>query len=131
MADLEEKLKKPYILENQVVSEFENAAVYDIKYAAGNITDTEQKAFSIVNLDSLIVEANISEEFVKDLKIGESVRIVPVADRAREYQGNVIYISQMAFSSNGETIVPVKISIVNMDSFLRPNYNVDVYIDVQ
>ncbi|MEL7646655.1 MAG: efflux RND transporter periplasmic adaptor subunit [Sedimentibacter sp.] len=131
MADLENKLKKPYILEDQIVSEFENAAVYDIKYAVGNITDAKQKAFSIVNLDSLIVEANISEEFVKDLKIGESVRIVPVADRAREYEGNVTYISQMAFSSNGETMVPVKISIVNMDSFLRPNYNVDVYIDVQ
>lgn len=128
---LKSKLNKPYIIENQIVSQYENAAVYDIKYAAGHITDVSTKAFSIANLDSLIIEADVVEEFVKDIHSGAKVKIVPVADRSREYEGSVKYISKMAFSNNGETIVPIRISINDIDSFLLPNYNVDVYIDVQ
>lgn len=131
LVTLEAKIDKPYIIENQIVSEYENAAVYDIKYTSGSMVDTTLKAFSIVNLDSLIIEANIVEEFIRDVELGSSVRIVPIADRAREYTGKVIYISQMAFTNNGETEIPIKISIDNIDSFLLPNYNVDVFIDVQ
>jgi multidrug efflux pump subunit AcrA (membrane-fusion protein) len=131
IATLENKLNKSYIIGNQIVSDYKNAAIFDIKYTSGNITDTEQKAFTLVNLDSLIVEANVPEEFIKDVKVGESVRIVPIADRTKEYKGSVIFVSQMAFNSNGETVIPVSISINTIDSFLLPNYNVDVYIDVQ
>lgn len=130
LADLESRLNKSYIMDNQIVSDYEDAAVYNIAYASGNITDTEQKAFSIANLDKLIVEADVVEEFIKEVKEGASVRIVPVADRTREYAGIVSYISQMAFGKNGETVVPIRISIENVDSFLLPNYNVDVFINV-
>lgn len=131
VAAMESKLNKPFIIGNQIVSEYANAAVYEIKYAPGNITNEEQKAFTIVNIDSLIVEANVPEEFIKDVKAGQPVKIVPVADRTKEYEGSVEDLSQMAFSINGETVVPVRISINTTDSFLLPNYNVDVYIDVQ
>ena len=128
---LADKINKPYIIDNQIVSEFENAAVYDIIYNPGSIVDTTSKAFTIVNLDSLIIEADVVEEFIRDIQIGSSVRIVPVADRSREYIGKVIYISQIAFTNNNETEVPIRISIDNIDSFLLPNYNVDVFIDVK
>ncbi|WFA08639.1 efflux RND transporter periplasmic adaptor subunit [Tissierella sp. Yu-01] len=131
LATLEDKVNKPYFLDSQIVSEFENAAIYDIAYSSGSMTDATQKAFTIVNLDSLIVEADVVEEFISDVKVGASVRIVPIADRTREYTGSVIYISKMAFTKNGETEVPIRISIDNMDSFLLPNYNVDIYIDVK
>lgn len=128
---LEEKLNKPYITDNQIVSEFDNAVVYDISYKSGHIIDTSKKAFSISNLDSLVVEANVVEEFIGDVKLGATVRIVPIADRTREYEGKVQYISQMAFQNNGETVIPIRISIEKKDDFLMPNYNVDVYIDVE
>jgi multidrug resistance efflux pump len=131
VAAMEYKLNKPFIAGNQIVSEYSNAAVYDIKYAPGNITSAEQKAFTIVNLDSLIVEANVPEEFIKDVKAGQTVKIIPVADRTKEYEGSVEDLSQMAFSINGETVIPVRIAINTTDSFLLPNYNVDVYIDVK
>lgn len=131
VAAMENKLNKPFIAGNQIISEYKNAAVYDIKYAPGNITSAEQKAFTIVDLDSLIVEANVPEEFIKDVKAGQTVKIVPVADRTKEYEGSVVSLSGMAFSINGETVVPVRIAITTTDSFLLPNYNVDVYIDVK
>lgn len=127
----EDKLNKAYIVGNQIVSQYENAAVYDISYEPGHITDISKKAFSIADLDSLIIEADVVEEFIKDIQVDARVRIVPAADRAREYRGSVKYISKMAFNNNGETIVPIRISIDNKDSFLLPNYNVDVYIEAQ
>ncbi|NYB75685.1 efflux RND transporter periplasmic adaptor subunit [Sedimentibacter hydroxybenzoicus DSM 7310] len=128
---LENKLNKQYIRENQIVSHYNNAVIYDIQYDTGHITDVSKKAFSIADLDSLIIEAEVVEEFIKDIQTGARVRIVPVADRMREYEGSVKYISQMAFKNNGETIVPIKISIDNNDSFLLPNYNIDVYIEAK
>lgn len=129
LADLENKLNRTYIKGNQIVSEYENAAIYNISYTSGDKADPAKKAFGIANLDKLIVEADVVEEFIKDVRIGASVRIVPVADRTREYEGKVIFISQMAFAKNGETIVPIRISMDNTDSFILPNYNVDVFID--
>lgn len=131
LATLEGKVNKPYFIDNQIVSDYKNAAIYDIAYSSGSMIDATQKAFTIVNLDSLVVEADVVEEFISDVKVGAPVRIVPIADRAREYTGSVIYISKMAFTKNGETEVPVRISIDNMDSFLLPNYNVDIYIDIE
>lgn len=131
LALLENKLNKPFIIKNQVVSDYSNAAVFDIQYTDGHITDASKKAFTIVNLDSLIIEANVAEEFIKDIKIGSQVKIVPVADRTKEYTGSVVNISQMAFENKGETVVPVRIAINDLDSFLLPNYNVDVYIDTE
>lgn len=128
---LENKLIKPYINENQAVSEYENAVVYDIKYSPGNVTDASQKAFTIANMDGLIVESNIPEEFIKDVKVGQTVKIVPVVDRTKEYEGRVTNISQMAFTNNGETVIPIMISVNDIQSFLLPNFNVDVYIDIQ
>lgn len=128
LSESESKLNKTYIKGSQVVSEYENAAIYNISYTPGDKADPSKKAFGIVNLNNLVVEADVVEEFIKDVKIGATVRIVPVADRTREYEGKVIFISQMAFAKNGETIVPIRISIDNSDSFIMPNYNVDVYI---
>ncbi|WP_313340295.1 hypothetical protein [Sedimentibacter sp.] len=81
--------------------------------------------------EKLYIKGFDLEEFIKDIQVGAKVKSIPVADRMREYEGSVKYISQMAFNNNGETIVPIKILIDNNDSFLSPNYNVDVYIEVQ
>jgi HlyD family secretion protein len=128
---LQNKLNKPYIAGNQIISMYDNAVVYDIQYQPGHITDVSKKAFSIANLDSLIIEAEVVEEFIKDVRKGLKVKIVPAADRTKEYVGRVIYVSDIAYSKNGGTVVPIKISLDNNDSFLKPNYNVDVYIEVQ
>ena len=131
IATLQNKVNKSFIVDGKIVSEFENGAVYDINFTPGSIVSSATKVFTIVNLNSLIIEANVVEEFIRDVKLDSSVRIVPIADRAREYTGKVINISHMAFSNNGETQIPIRISIDNLDSFLLPNYNVDIFIDVR
>lgn len=105
-----------------------NGVVFDLGYVAGDSVSVEKKVLSIMDLSGLRVDADVSEEFIKDVKIGAAVTIVPVADNTRKYRGAVVKIAGMATKQNGETTVAVEIAILQPDQFLQPNYNVDVQI---
>jgi hypothetical protein len=66
------------------------------------------------------------EEFIKDVTIGGKAAAVPVADNARSYEGKVTRVSNLAVKVNGETVIPVEITLAARDGFLLPNFNVDV-----
>jgi HlyD family secretion protein len=125
---LKSKLGKTYIKGSDIVSDINKGLIYEIGYTAGDFTSPQKKLFSILNLDKLIVEANVPEEFIKGVKTGADVTIIPTADKSRQYKGKVTYISGKAVRNNGETLVQVNISIDGLDDFLLPDYNVDVKI---
>ncbi|NLY90483.1 MAG: HlyD family efflux transporter periplasmic adaptor subunit [Firmicutes bacterium] len=131
LAMLRKKLDQNFIRNNQIISNVKNGIVVELGYTEGDLLTPEKKVLSIIDLDSLIVEANIAEEFIKDLQIGAGVVITPVADYDRTYRGKVIRRSAVAIKENGETVIPVEISIDDRNDFLLPNFNVDVkiYID--
>ena len=122
------KLAKSYIKGSDIVSNVNNGLVYEIGYTAGDFASPQKKLLSILNLDKLIVEANVPEEFIKGVKTGAETTIIPTADKSRQYKGKVTYISGKAVRNNGETLVQVNISIDGLDDFLLPDYNVDVKI---
>lgn len=126
---LNSKLSKPYIKDNKIVSDVKNGIVYEIGYIQGDITNPQRKLLSILDLDSLEIEATIPEEFVKDVEVGSAVTIIPVADKSKKYTGKVSYMSGKAFDKNGETQVPVRILFDSTDEFLLPGFNVDVSIE--
>ncbi len=101
-----------------------------MSYKEGDIINPEVKLLSIIGLDNIIVKADIPEEFIKDVNMGSKAIIVPLADKTKKYKGSIIKIDSRAIYKNGETIVPVEISIDNMDDFLLPNFNVDVTISI-
>lgn len=125
---LKSRLEKTYIYGSDIVSDISNGLVYEIGYAAGDFASPQKKLLSILNLDKLIVEANIPEEFIKGVKTGAEVTIIPTADKSRQYKGKVTYIAGKAVRNNSETLVQVDISIDGLDGFLLPEYNVDVKI---
>ena len=129
LAMLRKKLDQDFIRNNEVIAPTDNAVVYEIGYAEGDLVTVERKVLSLINLDSLVVKANIAEEFIKDLRLGAEAVITPVADYSRTYHGKVIRCSQVAIKDNGETVVPVEISIEDRDEFLLPNFNVDIKIN--
>ncbi len=124
------KLTKPYISDSDIVSDVRNGIVYEIGYVQGDIASPQKKLLSILDTDTLQILADIPEEFYKNVKVGSSAAIVPVADKSRKYEGKVTYISGKATDSNGETQIPVRISIDKPDGFLLPGFNVDVSIDI-
>jgi multidrug resistance efflux pump len=131
ISQMKDKLGRSYITGNNIVSDLENGIVYEIGYKPGDLVSPAKKVLSIMNLDTMVVKADVAEEFIKDVKLGANVEILPVADTAKKYKGKVMNISSKAVVKNGETVVPVEMSIENKDSFLSPNFNVDVEINIE
>jgi HlyD family secretion protein len=127
---LDSRLAKPYIKGSDVISDINDGLVYDLGYTQGDIAGPQKKLFSIMDLNTLVVEANIPEEFINDVKVGSTVSIIPTADKTRKYTGKVSYISGIASNNNGETQIPVNITVDNMDDFLLPGFNVDISVTV-
>lgn len=125
---MKESLKKSHLEQNSIVSDVSNGIVYEVNCLNGEAIDPQTKVLRILNLDSLVVEADIFEENIMDVKIGSLVIIKPIADKTREYEGKVVSISSMAVEKNGGTVVPVEISFEDEDRFLMPGFNVDLLI---
>lgn len=127
---LNSRLAKTYINGSDVISDVRNGLVYDLGYVQGDIAGPQRKLLSIMDLDTLVVEAKVPEEFISEVKMGSSVSIIPTADKTKKYTGKVTYISGIALNNNGETQIPVNITVDNMDEFLLPGFNVDVSISM-
>ena len=124
------KITKDYIQEKNIVSRIDNAIAYDSGYVKGEALSPTDKCISLFNLDSIIIEANVPEEFIKDVNLGSEVTVIPQADKSKEYKGTVTYIANKAVQRNGETTVLVQASIDNNDGFLMPDFNVNLEIDM-
>ncbi len=120
----------PHLKGNALVSPFRQGLVYQLNCQTGQTTDPARSLLSIMDLQTIYAEAEIPEEFIGDVKPDAAVRIVPVADSSREYHGRIKKISDLAVERNGETIIPVEISLDDYDEFLKPYYNVDVQISI-
>ncbi|AOT70243.1 HlyD family secretion protein [Geosporobacter ferrireducens] len=128
---LKEKVNRDYLMGTQIISDIESGVIYEIGYSQGDILSPEKKLCSILNLESLIVKAEVAEEFIKDVKLEAEATIIPLADKSKEYRGKVAAIAGKAVEKGGETLVLVDIAIENNDGFLLPDFNVDVSIDIK
>lgn len=125
---MKDKISRSFISGNNIICTVENGIVYDIGYKAGDKISPEKKLLSLMDMDTIVVKADVAEEFIKDVKTGAGVEIIPAADKSRQYQGKIVAIAKKAVEKNGETVIPVEISIDDKDSFLLPDFNVDVRI---
>lgn len=130
LEDMKSKLQVSFLKNTSIISEMGNGLVCEIGYIPGAYVSQQCKILRIMNLDSLVIEANVDEQFISKVKKDAKARIIPEADRSRTYNGKVAFISAMANNINGETTIPVQISIEKPDGFLLPNFNAEVYIDV-
>lgn len=125
---LQKKLDQSFIRDNELISTLKNGVVSEVACAEGDLLTAERQVLSVIDLDSLIVKANVAEEFIKEAHLGVEVIITPVADYSRSYRGKMIRRADLAVKENGETVIPVEISIEDRDDFLLPNFNVDLKI---
>lgn len=128
---LEDKLfAKSYLAGEKVVVDIDHGVVHNLEVVDGDIigSDYKDKLLDIMDLSTVMVEAEVPEEFIKDIKVGAEATIVPLADSKRKYHGKVMRVSNMAIKDGGETIVLIEVSIDDYDDFLLPNFNVDVEI---
>ena len=123
------QLEKPHLSGTSIVSPLDNAVLSEMSHIVGEGLAAENRIVLLVDLDSLIVKADVSEEFIKDISLGDSATIVPLADRGRNIPGTVTGISAIALNQAGETIVPVYLKPDDPEGFLLPGFNVDISFD--
>lgn len=125
---LKAKINKSYISSSNIVCDMENAVVSEIGYKQGDIINIQQKIMALQDLSSLVIIAEVDEEFIKDIKEGSAVNIIPKYDPSFKITGKVSRIYNEAVKQNGDTFVNVEIIMDKNDGKLLPNYSVDVEI---
>ena len=130
LSEMKSKLKRGFLNGKSVVSNMNNGLVCSLSKRTGSLITPSEKLLSIVNLDNLVVEANVDEQFIKDVKVGAKVSIIPEYNQRNKLTGKVSFISASAVQTNGETLIPITIKIDKPDDSLMLNYNVQVIIDV-
>lgn len=82
--------------------------------------------------NALQIEANISEESISDVRVGQTAIITGSGFKGREYGGTVSSVRSSAKQVNTSvgaiTVVGTVITIHEPDSFLRPGYTATVQI---
>lgn len=127
---LKDKIAESGIIGNEIICDIPNGVIEKINNAAGDRLNSEKQIMSILDLDTLIVQANVAEDFIKDIKVGSKAIINPLANPDKEYEGSISRISNMAVQENGETVVPVEITLTKVDESLLPNFNINIKIIV-
>lgn len=127
---LKDKIAESGIQGNEIICNISNGVIEKINNAAGDRLNAEKQILSILDLDTLIVQANVAEDFIKDIKVGSKAIINPLANPDKEYEGTISRISNMAVQENGETVVPVEITLTEVDDSLLPNFNMNIKIIV-
>ncbi|ADI01017.1 MAG TPA: efflux RND transporter periplasmic adaptor subunit [Syntrophothermus lipocalidus] len=98
----------------------------------GQFVSAGTALFTIGNLSSLEVQADISEVDVLRLAVGQDVEITGEPLGTNKYRGRVKDIAPRAENKiknqSEQTIVPVTIGVIGNAELLRPGYNVDLNI---
>ena len=132
VAQMKSKYAKDFIKGNDIVLDIPKGVIKTVKVVEGaQIGGTNTCLLEILDEQSLIVKANVSEEFIKDVKVGAEANIIPYADREAVIKGKVKEIQNMAIDKNGERVIPITIEAIEDSPYLKYGYSVDVEICTQ
>ncbi len=131
LAAMRKKLSSDFLRGDEIVCGKGRWVVSKVYCSEGMSVSPAEKIMELIDISSLVVEANVDEQFISAVKTGARVTIVPEADRSLLYVGRVSFIASLAVTSNGETTIPVRIGIDDADSFLMPGLNVAVKIEAK
>ncbi len=120
---------KEIIDEDYFVSHINSGVVTELDLVAGEYITPKTNIYKLVDNTDLYIEAEVSEEFISEISLGQEVEITPLFDKSKTIIGTVEKINGLPFIKNGETIVIIEISIEDITGFM-PNFNVDVTIYV-
>ena len=124
------KTQKEYLKDNMIISDIEKGIVQNIAVNEGShlgVQGSPTRVLQIINVDSIIISAEVDEEFIKNVEVGETVQIVPTSLPDTTLTGTVTQIPNTAREKNGRRIVYVLIKPEDPHYQLKPGYTADVY----
>lgn len=128
---MKNKSARAYLDSDQIVSCVRNGIVQDIEVINGTRLGAQNIPTTVLRLidaDSIVVSAEVEEEFIKNVTPGEAVEIVPVSDSSMSIPGKVVQISNVAVEKDGKRIIKVQVKPEDPGEVLKPGYSVDVYL---
>lgn len=124
------KTAKSYIKGSQIISDIKNGIVQSIAVSDGShlgVQNAPTKVLQIIDADSLLVSAEVDEEFIGSVKVGETVKIVPASAPDASIAGTVTQIPDLAVEKDGKRVVRVLVKPSDPNHLLKPGYTADVY----
>lgn len=124
------KTAKNYIKGNRIVSDIRNGIVQNIAVSDAahlGVQGAPTKVLQIIDADSLTVGAEVDEEFIGSVKVGGTVRIVPISDPDASLTGTVTQIPELAVEKDGKRVIRVLVKPNDPNHLLKPGYTADVY----
>lgn len=95
----------------------------------GEMASPTQPVVTLVSLDTVVVQANVNEDQVNNLKVGQEVRVKIGAIQDEPFAGTV---TNIAFAANASTkVYPVKVQIQNPGHMLKPGMFAEVYLNTR
>jgi len=128
---MKNKSYKDFLDSNQVISCVRNGIVRNIEVVNGTrlgVQNNPTRVLQLIDADSIVVIAEVEEEFIRNITLDETVEIVPVSDSSTSIPGTVIQISNEAVEKDGKRIIKVQIKPEDPGKVLKPGYSVDVYV---
>ena len=124
------KTAKDYIKGNQIVSNIRNGIVQNIAVSDSahlGVQGAPTEVLQIIDADSLTVSAEVDEEFIGSVTVGETVKIVPASAPDASITGTVTQIPEVAVEKDGRRVIRVLVKSDDPGSLLKPGYTADVY----
>jgi HlyD family secretion protein len=121
---------KDFLNGNKIVCSLKNGIVQGVSVINADhlgVQNAPTKVLQIIDADSLTVSAEVNEEFIGSVKLGETVRIVPTSAPDKTLSGTVTQIPNLAQEKDGKRVVRVLVKPQDSNGLLKPGYTADVY----
>lgn len=128
------KLQKDCFKGNQIVSDLKSGIVQNVAVSDADHLGTQNqptKVLQIIDADSLTVSAEVDEEFIGSVTLGEAVKIVPTSAPDIPLSGTVTQVPNAAEEKDGKRVVRVLVKPQDPKDLLKPGYTADVYFPVK
>lgn len=128
---LQSKLDTSFLQDNNVILDMDKGLIDDMGYVTGDVFQSGSTLFRVYDMNTMYIQADVPEEFIKDVSVGEEVKITPLAYKSETIKGRVSRISNKADNVGGITTIKVDIESLDKEHQLKPNYNVDIELSME
>lgn len=109
--------------------------IISVSASVGTMVFPGETLVSISESDELTVTLSIDEDDIAAVAVGQTVKVIPNAQKDRLYTGQVTEIASAArkqlVGTTQQTVVDATVQLTNADSYLKPGYTVKAEIETE
>lgn len=106
-----------------------NGVITHVGVAVGEVIDPSKQAFTISDLATVVLSADIPEADVRKVRLGTRLKLKLASDPKHPIEGTISYVG-MHVDAHTRT-VPIRAHLDNSDGHLKPNMFAEVEIETE